>query len=168
MTTREREAPCAMLADLTLPWLISMAFLPVPLETSAKSNAIRAGVCTTKPAGTSVSGSERSMRITSAPLWVKPVTDWITPALASVEPAMANKAMPAVHSFSRRLFFLLIIAFPLDLPAGRALPDVRSSHPSGPGQFLSYERWFPKSSSQARSSGPGDCRPVPDTAACPP
>ena len=38
---------------------------------------MRAGACMVNPVGTAVSGSVVLMRMTSTPLWMPPVIDWI-------------------------------------------------------------------------------------------
>ena len=100
---RERSPASTIWADLTLPWLISTSERPDALVTPGKSRAMRAGVWTAKPVGSSVWGSENSMRSTSAPPCRKPVTDSMEPrACDTVALRAAAMAMPASHRWRRK------------------------------------------------------------------
>ncbi len=93
-TTRVRSPACTTLTDFRLPWLMSTVERPRPLDTPGKSSAMRAGDWMAKPAGGALSAWDRSMRMTSTPPWMEPVTDSI--AVCACEGSATTNAKAAI------------------------------------------------------------------------
>src|SRR5436190_10045452 len=93
-TRRERSPDWAMLTERRLPWLISTVDLPRPLVTPGRSMATRGGAWTVKPAGTALSGSLNSIRMTSEPACCELLIDWMAfcDHAGSVAPAVSARA----------------------------------------------------------------------------